>query len=361
MKIKSIIKCIIAVITVGAVAVGCGKSDGGSNGGDNGGTDPVVKKFTNPLLSSGPDPWIIRKGNYYYYTQTTGNGVKLWKTQYVDDLRNATATIVWTPPAGTAYSADVWAPELHYLDNKWYIYVTAASAGNNASHRIYVLENSSADPLNSGWVLKGKITDPTDKFAIDATVFTYKNDNYIVWSGWQGDMDGEQDLFIAKLSNPYTIEGERVMISKPTYDWEKISTGVNVLVNEGPEVVQNANGNVFLTYSANGCWSDDYCLGMLSLKQDGDPLNPTHWVKSSTPVFIKNTNGGVFGPGHNGFFKSPDGKEDWIIYHANSLSGQGCGDLRCPRIQKFTWDANGAPVFGTPVGINTPTDKPSGE
>ncbi|ANH80733.1 glycosyl hydrolase family 43 [Niabella ginsenosidivorans] len=354
-------KCIAAIITL-AFTIGCGKSGGDAgNGGDGGGTQPVVKKFTNPILSSGPDPWVTRKGDYYYYTQTTGNGIKLWKTQYVDDLRNAVAATVWTPAAGTAYAADVWAPELHYLDNKWYLYVTAATAGNNASHRIYVLENSSADPLNTGWVFKGKVADPSDKFAIDATVFTYKNNNYMVWSGWQGDVDGEQDLFIAKLSNPYTIEGSRVLISKPTYDWEKISTGVNVLVNEGPEVVQNANGNVFLTYSANGCWSDDYCLGMLSLKADGDPLNPADWTKSPVPVFTKNTSGGAFGPGHNGFFKSPDGKEDWIIYHANSLAGQGCGDTRNPRIQKFTWKQDGTPDFGMPVKINEPVQKPSGE
>ncbi len=357
MKKKGILFLYASFVAVLPVINGCGKSDGGGNGGNT--TPPVITTFTNPVLSSGPDPWVIQKGNYYYYTQTSGNTIRLWKTQYVDQLRNATAITVWTPPGGMAYSADVWAPELHYLDNKWYLYFTAASAGNNPSHRIYVLENSSADPLNSGWILKGKVADPADKFAIDATVFTYRNNNYMVWSGWQGDVDGEQDIFIAKLSNPYTIEGSRVLISKPTYDWEKIST--DLLVNEGPEIIQNAQGNIFLTYSANACWTDDYCLGMLSLKTNGDPLKPSDWTKSPNPVFTKNSNGGAFGPGHNGFFKSPDGKEDWIIYHANALSGQGCGDTRSPRIQKFTWKQDGAPDFGIPVKINEPIQKPSGE
>jgi len=93
---------------------------------------------------------------------------------------------------------------------------------------------------------------------------------------------------------------------------------------------------------------------MLSLKEGGDPLNANDWAKSSTPVFITNAAAGAFGPGHNGFFVSPDDTEDWIIYHENPQSGLGCGDSRNPRMQKFTWNADGTPNFGSPVAINTP-------
>lgn len=336
-----------------------------SHSNSNAGTTPPVGSdttFTNPILSSGPDPWIIQKDGYYYFMRTLGNRLAITKTQYVDGLANATPTTVWTPPAGTAYSTDVWAPELHFIDNKWYIYFAADSAGNNATHRIYVLENASADPLNVGaWVFKGKLMETSDKWAIDATVFSYNGSNYMAWSGWQGNTDGEQDIFIAKMANGYTLSSDRVLISKPTNNWEKMSGGVNVLVNEGPEALTNAAGNLFLTYSANGCWTDDYCLGLLSLKPGGDPLNAGDWTKSPNAVFTKNTSGNVFGPGHNGFFKSPDGKEDWIIYHANALSGLGCGDQRSPRIQKFSWNSDGSPNFGTPISSNVRIRKPSGE
>lgn len=333
-------------------------SRGGSGGGSTPPPPPVDTTFTNPLLSSGPDPWVIQKDGYYYFMRTLGNRLAITKTQYMDKLSNATAITVWTPPAGMAYSTDVWAPELHFLDNKWYIYFAADSAGTNATHRIYVLENDAADPLNVGtWVFKGKLMDAANKWAIDATIFTYNGSNYAAWSGWQGDTDGEQDIFISKMLDPYTL-GPRVLISKPTYAWEKIT---NVIINEGPEALFNSNGNLFLTYSANGCWTDDYCLGMLSLKPGGDPLNAADWTKSPNAVFAKNTNGNAFGPGHNGFFKSPDGKEDWIIYHANSLSGQGCGDQRNPRMQKFSWNADGSPNFGIPIATSTPIKKPSGE
>ncbi len=343
------------------VCANCGKSSGS--------TPPPIdttpthdNTFTNPLLSSGPDPWVVQKDGYYYYTHTQGNKIALWKTQHIEDLKNKVPVTIWTPPTNTAYSQDVWAPELHYLNNKWYVYFAADSSNINSTHRVYVLENEAADPTAGTWTFKGKLADATNKWAIDASVFDYNGSQYVVWSGWQGDVDGEQDIFIAKLSNPYTIEGERVMIAQPTYSWEtKITGGINVKVNEGPEALKNASGSLFLTFSAGGCWSDDYALGLLTLKEGGDPLNASDWTKSPNPVFTKNTAGGAFGPGHNGFFKSPDGTEDWIIYHANSSAGQGCGNARSPRAQPFTWNADGTPNFGTPVAIGAKVKKPSGE
>src|SRR4029079_7651624 len=107
--------------------------------------------------------------------------------------------------------------------------------------------------------------------------------------------------------------------------------------------------------------TDDYALGMLTLADGADPLVAANWTKSATPVFTKNPSNSACVPGHNSFFKSVDGTEDWILYHANSSAGQGCGDTRNPRIQKFTWNADGTPNFGEPVKINVAINKPSGE
>jgi len=321
---------------------------------------PVVTDtgFTNPLLSSGPDPWVIQSDTNYYFTHTTGNSLVIYKTGKMSDLKNAVIKTIWSPPSTGPYSKDIWAPELHYLQNKWYMYF-AADSGNNNSHRIYVLENASADPMSDNWVLKGKVADSSDKWAIDPTVFEYNNQLYMLWSGWQGNSNGEQDIYIAKMSDPLTISSGRVMISSPTYDWEKM--GAPPTVNEGPEMLENKNRNLFITYSASGCWTDNYCLGLLTLKPGGDPMNISDWIKTSSPVFSSLPSAGAFAPGHNSFFKSRDGTEDWLLYHANNSSGLGCGNSRSPRIQKFTWNADGSPHFGNPVNINTIIKKPSGE
>jgi GH43 family beta-xylosidase len=90
-------------------------------------------------------------------------------------------------------------------------------------------------------------------------------------------------------------------------------------------------------------------------------MNPSDWTKTATPVFSTLASAGAFAPGHNSFFKSRDGTEDWLLYHANSSPGLGCGNSRSPRMQKFTWNADGSPDFGTPAAINTIIKKPSGE
>ncbi|RNI28808.1 glycoside hydrolase family 43 protein [Rufibacter latericius] len=312
--------------------------------------------FTNPLLPSGPDPWVYQQSDTYYYTHTLGNRIGLIKTKAVSQLSKETFATVWTPPGGEAYSQNIWAPEIHKLNGKWYIYF-AADNGEDVNHRMYVLENDATDPTTGTWTLKGKLTPTTDRWAIDGSVFEHSGQLYFIWSGWVGNNDpGIQQIYIAKMTNPWTIEGDRVMITRPTFNWE-----MNGLVNEGPEVIKNAAGKVFMVYSASGCWTDSYSLGRLTLRDNGNPMNPDDWMKSPTPVLATKAQNNAFGPGHNGFFKSPDGTEDWIIYHANSFAEQGCGNTRSPRIQKFTWNADGTPNFGEPVIINTPLPRPSGE
>ena len=319
--------------------------------------------FKNPLLPSGADPWVMTYHGKYYYMNTTGRNLTIWKTSDITDLASATKKVVWTPPATGPYSRDIWAPELHRFDDKWYIYF-AADDGENSTHRIYVLENTTEDPLSDNWTFKDEVADSTNKWAIDASAFESHGRKYLIWSGWEGDVNGSQEIYIARLSNPWTISSPRLMLSSPKYPWERVFTNPekpnspHVLVNEGPEILQHKD-KIFLVYSGSGCWTDDYELGVLEADANADLLNPRSWTKFDHPFFKQDPKVMVFGTGHNGFFKSLDGKEDWIIYHANAESGDGCGGTRSPRIQKFTWNADGTPKFGTPVSTDTVLVKPS--
>lgn len=319
--------------------------------------------FMNPLLPSGADPWAVFHNGFYYYMQTMGNRLVIWKTKNLAKLKEAARKTIWEAVPHTPYSHDIWAPELHYIEGKWYVYF-AADDGKNETHRIYVLENKAADPTTGTWSFKGKVTDPSDKWAIDASVFEFRGQKYMIWSGWEGDTNGRQNIYIAKMRNPWTIEGERVKISSPRYAWEKhgdlpgqVPSHVNV--NEGPEVLKH-QGNVFLVYSASGCWTDFYSLGMLKLIDPSDLLNAASWKKYPEPVFKESRENKVYAPGHNSFFRSPDSSQYWILYHANSFSGAGCGGHRSPRMQPFSWNADGTPHFGRPVKTGEPLALPSG-
>ncbi|MGI4751629.1 MAG: glycoside hydrolase family 43 protein [Janthinobacterium lividum] len=319
--------------------------------------------FTNPLLPSGADPYSFYKNGYYYYTNTLQDSLVLWKTKNLADLKTAQHKTIWVPPPGTAYSKEIWAPEFHFIKGRWYAYF-AADDGSNNHHRTYVLENTSPDPFQGKWVFKGKVAAPSDKWSIDSDVFEQNGQLYMVWAGWEGDVNGCQNIYIAKMKNPWTIVGKRVMLSTPTYVWERngdlhnAGNPSHVDVNEGPQFLKHGN-KIFIIYSASGCWTDFYALGMLTASAKSNLLKPASWKKSTRPVFKQSPENGVYAPGHNSFFKSPDGKEDWILYHANSEPGQGCGLERSPRAQRFTWRKNGMPDFGLPVKTGIPIAIPS--
>ncbi|MBS1814164.1 MAG: glycoside hydrolase family 43 protein [Acidobacteria bacterium] len=266
----------------------------------------------------------------------------------------------------SAYSKQLWAPELHRIHGRWYIYV-AADDGDNHHHRIYVLENRENDPASLHWKLLGKLNTQDDSWAIDLTAFEYKGKWYAVWAGWPGTENGVQNLYISRMKKPWKLEGKRILLSTPTYAWETKGdlnkpdgAARHVNINEGPEVLQH-DGRVFLTYSASACWEDEYALGMLTLAPGGDPMDPKAWTKSSQPVFASDAAAHAFGTGHNGFFTSPDGKQNWIVYHANPAPHMGCGGKRATRVQPFTWNADGTPHFGTPVPLGETIPSPSGE
>jgi len=328
--------------------------------------------FTNPLKSSGADPWVVQKNGWYYYMNTvatTGgeNELKLWRTKNMARLGEAENKTIFKPEKGTMYSKQLWAPEIHFLRGKWYIYF-AGDDGENRFHRMWVLENSSADPYEGEWILKGKLTDPGDHWAIDLTVLEHEGILYAAWSGWEHYYNIQQNIYIAELENPWTMKGDRVLISEPEYKWElngkvplawqkRTGEPPYLRINEAPQFLKNGD-DIFIIYSANACWLD-YNMGMLIYKGKGSLLDPKSWKKHRKPVFKQSPENGVYAPGHNSFFKSPDGKEDWILYHANPTDTSGCGPQRAPNMQPFTWKKNGRPYFGKPVG-NKPIPVPSG-
>jgi GH43 family beta-xylosidase len=309
--------------------------------------------FTNPIIANGADPWVVYKEGYYYLTYTTGSSVLIHRATAlagVNGIGLAPVVAAFYPPA--PFNQNVWAPELHFLRGKAYLYY-AADNGTNANHRMFAAGSDSTGPTFA-FTAKGKVYDPTtDRWAIDGTVLEATNGTlYFIWSGWPGAVDGLQNLYIAPMSDPLTISGPRVLLATPNQTWES-------WIEEGPEVLQK-DGRVFIVYAANLSWTDSECLGMLA-NTDGNYLNPSSWTKSASPVFASyvGTNGAVYGPGHCGLTKSLDGTQDWIVYHAAKYSGAGWN--RDVRMQSFTWSANGYPTFGQPFPAGVALPIPSGD
>jgi GH43 family beta-xylosidase len=313
--------------------------------------------FTNPLSMHGPDPWLQYYNGFYYLATTTWNRtITMRKSRTLGGLASTPDTVIFnlTRPNG---AGTMWAPEFHLLNGpngqRWYLYYVAGQEPYNlGTQRIHVLESAGLDPMGP-YTFKADLLDPTqdNTWELDPSILQLNGQLYLLGTFY----NGSQPNFIRPLSNPWTASGTRHILSNPTYSWETVGGAVN----EGAEVLQH-NGKTFIVFSASHCSTPDYKMGILTYN-GGDPLQQSSWVKSANPVFQRSNANSVFGPGHNGFFKSPDGTEDWIVYHANNSASGGCDMNRTTRAQKFTWNADGTPNFGTPVALGTPLPTPSGE
>ncbi len=310
---------------------------------------PPGATFRNPILpAQSADPWVIQHDGWYYYCESR-NQNSLWirKARNFTDLGQDEGMLVWQAPASGADSKSLWAPELHLIDGKWYIYY-AADDGLNENHRMWVLEGVTSNPCGP-FRTRGVLE--TGGWAIDGTVLNLNELGlFFVWSGWPGKENGRQNLYIAPMVNPWTLAGERVLIAEPEHDWET----VDMPICEGPQILQR-NGRTFIVYSASGSWTEDYCLGLLELT-GRTPLLRSSWKKQGC-VFQKNDS--VWGLGHCSFVQSPDRQEDWIVYHAKSKRKKGWTD-RNVRAQKFTWTDEGLPIFGEPISAGVSLNVPSG-
>jgi GH43 family beta-xylosidase len=293
------------------------------------------------IVEDGEDPWIIAHGNDFLYCTVDRRKRKILVSRFKELKEAASAELkqIWSENSvGAPAYIEIWSPELHCIDDRWYVYF-ALYNGNTGQERLYVIEGVSQDPQGE-YVFKAKLNIETDRWAIDGSILEMPSGGrYFIWSGWDGDRNESQNIYIAEMSDPWTLISDRVCLSRPEYDWEKVGYPH---VNEGPQALINKD-KVFIIYSASGSWTDDYCLGRLTYL-GGDPLNAAAWRKEAEPVFKKTET--IFGVGHCSFVKDRAG-QDWIVYHAARSSRAGWA--RQIRIKPFAWNEDGSPDFGQPL------------
>ena len=159
--------------------------------------------------------------------------------------------------------------------------------------------------------------------------------------------------------NPYTYGTNWATIARAELDWELVPpyVGRHAIV-EGAFFLER-EGRLFIIYSANGCWSDHYCLGVLE-HTGGSLTDAANWKKHEKPFFVYGN--GLYGPGHASFFRSPDGSEVWCAYHGMKEHNETCtGAPRFFNIQRIDFDETGYPLPTLPTGYEVELEPPKGE
>jgi GH43 family beta-xylosidase len=303
--------------------------------------------FCNPITTeAAADPWMVYRDGFYYFTATLEpeGGLWVWKSATMTGIDRGTKVKVWSAPLEGPRSRQIWAPELHFLRGRWYLYYTA-SDGIDANHRHYVLESVTEDPQGEYWD-RGRVDPEFEAYAIDGSVLqTPEGALYFLYT--------TGSLHIAPMSDPVAVSGSGVTIARPSLDWEHGWL-------EAPQALVR-DGRIFIVYSAGHSAKVDYRLGLLA-HRGGSLLDPESWVKSPEPVFepYSGPDGQVYTTGHGSFTRSPDDTEDWLIYHAKDSAEYGFHG-RTARAQPFTWDRGGAPCFGRPIPTGVLMPLPSGE
>jgi len=311
--------------------------------------NPTRLSWTNPLVAQRADPHILLHSDGFYYLTASVpeyDRIELRRASTLDGLSAAEPKTIWRKHEQGPMGAHIWAPELHFIAGKWYLYFAAGDVEDVWHIRPYVLENISADPLEETWTERGRILTDWDSFSLDATTFEHRSKRYMAWAQNIPPEPGTK-LCLAQMDTPWSLTGPQIILSRPEYDWERIGHHVN----EGPAVLIR-NGRVFMTYSASAT-DANYCMGLLTADEDADLLDLASWSKSPEPVFSSSTANSQFGPGHNSFTTSPDGATDILVYHARSyekIAGEPLYNPdRATRAQVVLWRPDGTPDFASPV------------
>ena len=304
-----------------------------------------------PFIEQRADPYVYRHtdGSYYFTASVPAyDRIVLRRSDTLQGLASAEEKTLWVKHESGEMSQHIWAPELHYLDGKWYIYFAAGERDDIWKIRPFILECTGQDPLSDSWVERGKMQRSDDDiysfdaFSLDATILENKGERYYIWAEKVSVGIQISNLYIAKMESPTKLATAQVLLTTPDYDWERRE----IWVNEGPAVIKR-DGRIFLTYSASAT-GECYCMGMLSIDENEDLLDPRAWKKERQPVLSSSAEAGFYGPGHNSFTKLPDGT-DVCVYHARpyaEIQGDPLYDPnRHAMLMKVEWDEKGYPVF----------------
>ncbi|KAK7467710.1 hypothetical protein VKT23_004762 [Stygiomarasmius scandens] len=309
--------------------------------------------FTNPLnQDKGADPCMRFIDGQYFLTSTQGGNIQMRSATTVEGLKTAEAKILFDDDT-PGRNFNFWAPEFWFLDGTWYIYYAVAGNQDDNTHRLHVLRGGTDpnDPSAGPYTYVNQLTPGNfDKWAVDGSVLEIGNQRYLVFSGLVSSSPWIQCTHIVQMDSPTTITGDAVQISCPELDWEISGTPVQ----EGPEPI-TISGVTHIVYSASHCSTDDYALGMLTLSSGADPMVAASWTKSPDPLFTRNDDAGVFGPGHHFMFQKGD--NFYFAYHGKPAPNLGCGNVRTTRVQPFSISGSN-PVFPAAVATGVPIAEP---
>ncbi|MGN0447529.1 MAG: family 43 glycosylhydrolase [Acutalibacteraceae bacterium] len=295
-----------------------------------------MTEYQNPFILERADPYITKGSDgFYYFTASypafhdENHGydrIVLRRSKTVSGLSEAEEKTIWLAHRQGIMSKHIWAPEIHEIGGKWYVYFAAGDSENKWNIRPYVLVCDGKNPYDDTWTEFGMVQRTNydeisfRSFSLDMTHFEHKGKHYLIWA----QIEGDSSLFMAETteSEPWKLISKPILLSKPEYDWEKI----RFRVNEGPSVTK-LDSKVFVFFSASGTGAE-YCMSYLYADENAELMDASSWTKLKTPFIQTSDLKNEVGPGHNSFVYDEQGNL-LLVYHARPESHlkEECGSF----------------------------------
>ncbi len=312
-------------------------------------TNYIRTSWNTPFIAQRADPFVRYIEGKWYFTASVPayDCIILRRADTLEGLRTAEEHMVWHAHESGVMSRHIWAPELHRLDGCWYIFFAAGEKDDGWKIRPWVLRCQDDDPISGRWEECGNLRRADEDefsftdFSLDMTIMENAGKRYCIWAEKVSVGKKISNLYIAELETPLKMKTPQMLLTSPTYAWERHG----FWVNEGPAVIHH-DGRIYMTYSASDT-SAAYCMGLMWMDEKDDPMDIAAWHKSSHPVMRTDAAKGIYGPGHNTFFTDEAGKA-YTAYHARPYDEIIGDPLYDPNRHAFIMTVpfeDGMPVF----------------
>ncbi|AOZ97987.1 arabinan endo-1,5-alpha-L-arabinosidase [Flavobacterium commune] len=287
------------------------------------------------------DPVVIKEKDIYYLF-CTGKGIKTYSSKDLKNWKSEPAVFkekpVWTESVVPNFDNHIWAPDIIFHNNVYYLYYSVSAFGKNTS-AIGVTTNVTLNPedKNYQWIDQGIVVESSpnrDEWnAIDPNVII--DENNTAWLSFGSFWDG---IKLVKL-NP-----DLKSVAKPQ-EWHTIAKRRNTVLSEGSSAIEapfifKKNGYYYLFTSWDLCCKGKESTYKVAVGRSKDVIGPYkdkegNLLSQGGGTIVAKGNEDYFGVGHNSAYTF-DGV-DYLFYHGYDAKQKGKPVLV---VKEIKWDAD---------------------
>lgn len=265
------------------------------------------------------DPFVLRHDGQYYAYGTGSLSPEGWafpvlhSSDLVNWKQQGWALI---PPGGD----DFWAPEVAYHNGIFYMYYSAHGI-NGQDHQLRVATHTT--PLGP-FQDTGRVLVPNEPFTIDAHPFKDADGQWFLFYS-QDFLTPDNEyrvgtgIVVDRMLDMLTLAGDPHLVIRPHADWQLFQAQRSIYgavydwhTIEGAAL--RLHNNRYYCFYSGGAWEHDN-YGISYVVAD-HVLGPYRLPPQDQQILLRSVPSHMIGPGHNSFTESPDGNQEYIIYHA---------------------------------------------